>query len=72
MSDLIKIIRQLFCKHSYIIDRWHFTHGQCGNEPRYIEEFEKCLICDKERYFTVNRGSKLETYIMKYMLDREI
>jgi len=35
------IIKQLFCHHSYIIDRWHFTHGANDNEPRYIEGFEE-------------------------------
>ena len=68
---MIKWIKQLFCKHSYTVEKWHFTHGQFGNEPAYIEGFEKCPDCGKRRYFTVERGSKLEKYIIENMKERQ-
>ena len=67
----MKWFKQLFCKHSFVIKNWHFTHGQFGNEPRYIEGIECCPDCGKERYFTVERGSKLEQYIIDNMKDRQ-
>lgn len=66
-----RILKQLFCRHAYMIDRWHFTHGANDNEYRYIEGFEICPNCGKERYFTVERGGTLEDYMVKYMTDRQ-
>lgn len=41
------------------------------NEPAYIEALETCLKCGKKQLFSLERGSKLEDYISKYMLDRQ-
>ena len=71
MKKIKEFIKQFFCPHTFIIDRWHLTHGKFDNEPMYIDGFEKCAYCGKERYFTVERGSKLEDYILKYMLERQ-
>ena len=64
-------IKQLFCRHSYIVQKWHFTHGLVGNEPSYIEGYDICRKCGKFRYFTVERGSERERYIMDYMKERQ-
>ena len=66
-----EFFKRLLCKHSYVVEKWHFTHGAMGNEPRYIEGFERCPDCGKERYFTVERGSKYEDYIINHMQDRQ-
>ena len=66
-----QFIKQLFCHHDYHITKWHITHGPHDNEPRYIEGFETCVWCGKERYFTVERGSKLEDYMIEYMKERQ-
>ena len=66
----MKLFRQLMCDHAYTIDKWHFTHGATGNELRYIEGFEVCTKCGKQKYFWVKRNSKLEKYIMNNMEDK--
>lgn len=68
---MLKWIKQLFCFHDYYILKWHFTHGQYGNDPRYIEGFETCIRCGKKHYFTVKRGSKMEQYIVGNMKDKQ-
>lgn len=70
-GDGMSILKRLMCRHAYNIDRWHFTHGQFGNEPAYIEGFKKCAFCGKEKYFTVERGSNVESYIMEHMKERQ-
>lgn len=67
---MIKFIKQLFCKHDYVVEKWHYTHGQMGNEPAYIEGFMVCLHCGKERYFACGRNGKIGKYIEKNMEDR--
>ena len=67
----MKWLKQLFCKHSFVVEKWHFTHGQFGNEPRYIEGFKRCPNCGKERYFTVERDSKFEQYIIDNMKEQQ-
>lgn len=68
--DIKQFIKRLFCKHSFVVEKWHFTHGQNGNEPAYIEGFKRCPDCGKRHYFTVERGSKYEQYIIENMQDR--
>ena len=69
-DKMIKFIKQLFCKHYYVVEKWHYTHGQMGNEPAYIEGFAVCQRCGKERYFAASRDSKLGEYIEQKMEDR--
>ena len=70
-----KLFKESICKiktkHSFCIEKWHFTHGSNGFDPRYIEGFEVCSYCGKRRYFRVKRGSRLEQYIIEYMKDRQ-
>lgn len=66
----MKILKRLFCKHDYVINRWHYTHGQCGNEPAYIEGYKVCKHCGKEKYFWAERGSKLESWIETTLQDK--
>ena len=40
---MIKIFKQLFCKHRYELNRWHICHGPNGNDPA---EVEAEYICD--------------------------
>jgi len=68
---MIKFIKQLFCKHSYMVEKWHCTHGPMGNDPAYIEGFMVCPDCGKERYFACERTSKFGKYIEKNMEDRQ-
>lgn len=49
----MSVLKRLMCRHAYNIDRWHFTHGQFGNEPAYIEGFKKCAFMDGCTYHDV-------------------
>ena len=31
------IIQRIFCDHDYKVLRWHWTHGDMGNEPLVME-----------------------------------
>ena len=68
---LNRVICGIITGHNYSVEKWHFTHGENGNEPAYIEGFFVCLYCGKRKYFTVERGSKFEQYIMENMKERE-
>lgn len=68
---MIKFIKQLFCKHDYAVEKWHYTHGPTGNDPAYIEGFAVCRQCGRELYFAVSRRGKLGEYIEQNMGDRQ-
>ena len=67
---MIKFIKQLFCKHDYVVEKWHYTHGPMGNDPAYIEGTMVCLHCRKERYFACERTCKFGAYIEQHMEER--
>ena len=56
MTKLKNYFKQLFCKHSWTVVRWHYTHGPCGNDPRIIEVEMKCKKCGKVSYYDVPRS----------------
>ena len=66
----MKLLKRLFCKHYFVVKRWHFTHGQLGNEPHFAEGFKQCKKCGKERYFWVERNSEFEKCLIENMKDR--
>jgi hypothetical protein len=42
--------RQLFCQHSFHLNRWHWCHGPNGNDPIMIECEYRCSKCGKLTY----------------------
>jgi predicted nucleic acid-binding Zn-ribbon protein len=59
-----KRLAQLFCKHQYTVEKWHWCHGPVGADPAFIEGFEVCPKCGKRKYFWVERGSALEKALL--------
>lgn len=44
----MSFLKRLFCKHKNgEIIRWHYTHGELGSEPAFIEAEVKCNNCGK-------------------------
>lgn len=62
---MISFFKQLFCKHSYQIKRWHWTHGANGNEPAHLEVEHVCIKCGKKIYSYPERNSTGEEFILK-------
>lgn len=60
----MKWLKQLLCKHSYQITRWHWTHGLTGMEPASLEVEHKCSQCGKVVYSYPERGSNGEKFIL--------
>ena len=46
----MKWFKKLFCKHFYMMTRWHWSHGPNGNDPRCIEREFRCTKCGKLFY----------------------
>lgn len=55
--------RKLFCKHRYIVESWHYTHGPNSNDPAYPEGYRVCKLCGKRKYFWCKKGSKMEEWL---------
>lgn len=66
---MIKIIRRLFCVHSYRFTHWHWTHGPTGHDPASIEAEIRCEKCGKTRYIYPPRGSDEEKYLSTHRQD---
>lgn len=47
---MIKFIKQFFCKHEYVLNRWHISHGPSAMDPSEIEAEYICLKCEKISY----------------------
>lgn len=47
---MLKLLKRLFCRHQYELNRWHVCHGPNGNDPSMIEEEAICVKCGKLRY----------------------
>lgn len=60
----MKWLKQLVCRHSYQIIRWHWTHGPTGNDPLCLEVEHKCSKCGKIAYSYHERGSGGEEFIL--------
>ena len=58
-----KFFKELFCKHSYQIVRWHWFHGFSSMEPRRIEAELFCNKCGKTVYRYPKRGSEDEKFV---------
>ena len=46
----MKFFKRLFCRHVWLLNRWHWTHGITGNHPLFIEAEYKCSKCGKLKY----------------------
>ncbi len=61
---MIRLLRRLFCRHSYEIKRWHYTHGPGDNDPAYLEVEHVCVKCGKVAYSYPARNSHGEEYVL--------
>ena len=63
----MNFLRKLFCKHknSEIIC-WHWTHGQNGNNVRFLEIQEKCNECGKYYFSYIKDWNKFDKFISKH------
>ena len=46
----MNFIKRLFCRHDWLVSRWHWTHGPIGNDPAFIQIECQCGKCGKVCY----------------------
>ena len=57
----------IFCKHNNLdVICWHWTHGQCGSEIRFLEIQVKCKNCNKYLFKEIRNWEKCYKFIKKY------
>ena len=64
MAVILTFFCQLFCRHTYGLTRWHWSHEFQDNEPMHIEAEYKCSKCGKLMYVYPRRGSELEEFFV--------
>lgn len=65
-KSFIKMIKQIFCKHTFIYSSWHYTHGINCSDPLMIEYKKVCKKCGKEKYGTADRNSSIEGFLIQH------
>ena len=62
------MFKQLFCKHkeNQEVICWHFTHGDNGIEPRFIEVQYKCHRCGKYYYRNITDTNEMMNFVSTY------
>ena len=61
---MVRFLKRLFCKHYYVISKWHYTHGANGNNPAFLEVEHICQKCGKKTYSYPEQGSYEELYVI--------
>lgn len=56
-EELCNWVKQIFCGHEFVPEKWHWTHGPYGNEPARIQAKWVCKHCGKVQYRYPERGS---------------
>jgi len=64
VAVILSFLHRLFCRHTYGLVRWHWTHWRNGNEPSRIEAEYRCSKCGKLMYVYPERGSELEEFFV--------
>ena len=67
-----RFLKQIFCKHDYKINRWHWFHGFSTMEPRRLEIEHVCIKCGKKIYSYPERNSENEKYILAMKNEYEV
>lgn len=57
---MMNLLKRIFCKHTWKMTRWHWTHGYTVDKPYYMEVEYKCTDCGKVKYW--NPPSDLWVY----------
>lgn len=65
---VMSLVKRLFCKHTWFLNRWHVSHGPNGNDPSEIEAEYICLNCKKRIYrdYNINFRSYFESIVKEY------
>lgn len=69
MGKIKTWFRQLFCRHWFRINRWHWCHGPTGNNPLMIEYERICPLCGKLTYGVVD--DRLKDAFAEFHRDKE-
>ena len=63
----MNIFQKIFCKHENdSIICWHWTHGQNGNEIRFLEIQKKCNNCGKIYFDYIKNWNRCEAFIKQH------
>ena len=63
----MNFFKKLFCKHKNSeVVCWHWTHGQIGNDPIFLEIQRKCLNCGKYYFEYIRDQRKYDEFVERY------
>jgi hypothetical protein len=63
----MKFFKRLFCRHkNNEVICWHWTHGQNGNEIRFLEIQKRCSDCGKYFLRYIKNWDECEKFTEKY------